>query len=222
MQRSLVGSEMCIRDRNVSLYNETDGVAIYPCPVIGMVGTISDVKNAVGTALAHSGKSLYVLGQSDAKDGWLGASLLAAELGYGDDYAPPPVNLNAEKHHGEFVAKAINDKAILAAHDIADGGLLVAVTEMALKGRLGVNLTLPEKLAILFGEDQARYVVVANDDSTLETMAKASNVPILKIGAVTQSGENGFGALKIGDSAPISLAELFELNEAFLPQIASA
>lgn len=207
---------------NVSLYNETDGEAIYPCPVIGMVGTIADVKTAIGTGLTQAGKTLYVVGQSKASDGWLGASLLAASLGYGDDYAPPPVNLDAEKAHGEFIINAVAQKTILAAHDISDGGLLVAVTEMALKGGLGASLDIAPHLGAYFGEDQARYVVVADDEAALEAAAKSASIELLKIGTVTDGDDSGFGELKLQDGITISVKELFDVNEALLPKIATA
>ena len=207
---------------NVSLYNETDGVAIHPCPVIGMVGTIDDVKTAIGIALPKSEKSIYVVGQDDATDGWLGASLLSSALGFDDAYAPPPVDLQAEKRHGTFIRAAIADKAILAAHDISDGGLLVAVSEMALAGRVGAELTISESLGALFGEDQGRYIIVADDDAAFEHSAQQAGVPIMKIGKITHADTDGFGELKIADNDPISLAELFELNETFIPKIAGA
>ena len=207
---------------NVSLYNETDGEAIYPCPVIGMVGTIDDVKTAIGTALTTAGKSLYVVGQSDDKSGWLGASLLAELLGHGDAYAPPPVDLAAEKAHGTFVTKAIADRLILACHDVSDGGLLVAVTEMALKGGCGADLKISDSLAAYFGEDQGRYVVVSDDDTALESAAIQASVPLLKIGVVTAASNGSFGMLKLQDGTTISIEELFDSHEALLPQIASA
>ena len=207
---------------NVSLYNETDGEAIYPCPVIGMVGTINDVKTAIGTALTHSGKSLYLVGQSPQTDGWLGASLLAAHLGYGDDYAPPPVDLAAEKAHGEFIISCVANSLISAAHDISDGGLLVAVAEMALKGRLGASLDIAPEFGLCFGEDQARYIVVSDDDNALEAAASSAAIALHKIGHITDSGADGFGELKLQDDITISLAELFSDNEALLPHIASA
>ena len=207
---------------NVSLYNETDGEAIFPCPVIGMVGTIADVKTAIGTALCDAGKSLYVVGQSDDKSGWLGASLLAELLGHGDAYAPPPVDLDAEKAHGTFVTKAIAAKTILACHDVSDGGLLVAVAEMALKGDCGADLTISDSLAAYFGEDQARYVIVSDNDTALEGAAAAASVPISKIGTVTPPADGSFGELKLQDGTTISVRELFDRHEALLPQIASA
>ena len=207
---------------NVSLYNETDGEAIFPCPVIGMVGAISDVKSAIGAAFTTAGKSIYVIGQPKDSDGWLGASLLAAHLGFGDNYAPPPVDLAKEQAHGNFVTSAIADKLILAAHDISDGGLLVAVTEMALQGGYGADIELAQSLASYFGEDQARYVILSDNDTALEAAAAAAHIPAQKIGTVTMPNDSGFGTLNLPDGDTISVKELFELNEARLPQIAGA
>ena len=206
---------------NVSLYNETDGEAIFPCPVIGMVGTIADVKKSIGVALTSPGDSLYMVGKTES-GGWLGASLLAEALGYENVYAPPPVSLEDEAKHGQFVAKAVNDGLIQAAHDISDGGLIVAVTEMALKGQKGADLNISDDLGTLFGEDQGRYVVAVSDAAAFEAAASHASVPISKIGHVTNANDDGFGTLTVGHSATISMKEIFETNEALLPKIASA
>ena len=206
---------------NVSLYNETDGEAIFPCPVIGMVGTIADVKKSIGVALTSPGDSLYMVGKTES-GGWLGASLLAEALGYENAYAPPPVSLEDEAKHGQFVAKAVNDGLIQAAHDISDGGLIVAVTEMALKGQKGADLIVSDDLGTLFGEDQGRYVVAVSDAAAFEAAASHASVPVSKIGHVTNANDDGFGTLTVGQSATISMKEIFETNEALLPKIASA
>jgi len=206
---------------NVSLYNETDGEAIFPCPVIGMVGTIADVKKAIGTGLTEAGHSLYMVGKS-AEGGWLGASLLAEALGYENANAPPPVSLADEAKHGQFIANAVNQSVIQAAHDISDGGLLVAVAEMALKGQKGADLSVSDDLGTLFGEDQGRYVVVTSDPTAFEAAASDANVPVSKIGHITNADDDGFGTLTVGHSATISMKEIFEANEALLPKIASA
>ena len=206
---------------NVSLYNETDGEAIFPCPVIGMVGTIADVKKSIGVALTSPGDSLYMIGKTET-GGWLGASLLAEALGYENAYAPPPVSLEDESKHGQFVAKAVNDGLIQAAHDISDGGLIVAVTEMALKGQKGADLNISDDLGTLFGEDQGRYVVAVSDAAAFEAAASHASVPVSKIGHVTNANDDGFGTLTVGQSATISMKEIFETNEALLPKIASA
>ncbi|MGC6518080.1 MAG: phosphoribosylformylglycinamidine synthase subunit PurL [Candidatus Puniceispirillaceae bacterium] len=206
---------------NVSLYNETDGVAIYPCPVIGMIGTIEDVKSAIGSSLRDIGKSLYVVGQNTPNGGWLGASLIAELLDHNEGYAPPPVNLEDEQIVGNFIINAVNKKLVTAAHDVSDGGLLVAVTEMALQSNLGADLALENDLALLFGEDQARYVVIAEDDKEFETAAAKAQISVMNIGSVTSAKKDtGMGELKIRREQPICLSELFETNEALIPSIA--
>ena len=93
---------------------------------------------------------------------------------------------------------------------------------MALKGGLGAHLDIAPHLGAYFGEDQARYVVVADDEAALEADAKSASIPLLKIGTVTDGDESGFGELKLQDGITISLKELFDVNEALLPQIATA
>ena len=206
---------------NVSLYNETDGEAIFPCPVIGMVGTIADVKKSIGASYNEAGKSIYVIGQKEG-EGWLGGSLLAEMLGMGEQYAPPPVSLDDEAKHGEFVVSAINDGLISAAHDISDGGMIVAMTEMALKSKMGADLSVSDSLDTLFGEDQARYIVVAKDAKSLEAAAETAQISCVEIGQTTSCDQNGHGTLKIGSDITISLAEIFEANEALLPKVATS
>ncbi len=110
-----------------------------------------------------------------------------------------------------------------ACHDCSDGGLLVAIAEMAMAGNLGATLRAPEKIstpahAFWFGEDQARYVAtvtMGNADHVLSG-AKKAGVP------VTVLGETGSGALTMVDSATISVADLKATHEAFFPDLMSA
>ena len=106
------------------LYNETDGNAIQPCPVIGMVGVIDNVETAVGNGFIAAGNHILVIGQgNDTIDGWLGASIYQQHFGDNIIYAPPPIDLAAERRHGSFVRQQILAGKINAAHDISDGGL---------------------------------------------------------------------------------------------------
>ena len=123
---------------NVSLYNETDGQAIDPAPVIGMVGSIDDIATAVGIAMPKGGETIFVIGQDEtATDGWLGASVYADLLTPNPEAAPPPVNLDEEKHNGDFLRQQILAGQVTAAHDISDGGLLCAVTAGSCQRRRG-------------------------------------------------------------------------------------
>ena len=202
---------------NVSLYNETDGVAIFPCPVIGMVGTIANYRKAVGNKLKKAGDDIIIIGQEEAK-GWLGASLLANHLGMADEFAPPPVDLEREERHGRFMQQAIEDGLLESSHDISDGGLMVSLAEMALRTGFGIELDMPDmKLDFAFGEDQARYVVSTSNADALIAAARAANVSFMKIGKVIDKA-----ILQINDNETISLDKMAETHEAVLPQIASS
>ena len=111
---------------NVSLYNETDGKAIQPCPVIGMVGVIENVDDAVGNCFVAADQDIFVIGQGDkTDDGWLGVSIYQQHHGDDGIYAPPPLDLVAEQKTGSFVRQQILGGGISAAHDIAMAGLLL-------------------------------------------------------------------------------------------------
>ena len=206
---------------HVSLYNETDGSAILPCPVIGMVGTIADIGTAIGMAPATGGLSLLVIGQEGtADDGWLGVSLYARNLAGDPEAAPPPVDLEAERRHGLFVQQQIAEGLITAAHDISDGGLAVAVAEMCIAGRIGALIDLPVAGNLhgwAFGEDQARYVVATADPEALLAAAGAAAVPAAAIGSTRDGGQ-----LQFGDEGAISVTELTDLVEATIPRLMQA
>ena len=203
---------------NVSLYNETDGVAIRPCPVVGMVGVIDDVTEAVGNQFVAADQDIFILGQDNSTDdGWLGESIYAAHHGVTAIYAPPPVDLDAEKRTGDLLRQLIAEKLVTAAHDISDGGLGVAVAEMSLHTSFGVHITLPASGNMhgwAFGEDQARYVVTTPDAESLISAAKSAAIPIARIGTVTAQAE-----LQFGDHDTISVKTLRSLSEGCLPAL---
>ena len=203
---------------NVSLYNETDGVAIRPCPVVGMVGVIDDVTEAVGNQFVAADQDIFILGQDNSTDdGWLGESLYAAHHGVTAIYAPPPVDLDAEKRTGDLLRQLIAEKLVTAAHDISDGGLGVAVAEMSLHTSFGAHITLRASGNMhgwAFGEDQARYVVTTPDAESLIAAAKSAAIPIARIGTVTAQAE-----LQFGDHDTISVKTLRSLSEGCLPAL---
>ncbi len=144
---------------NVSLYNETNGKAIPPTPAIGAVGLLEDVAGLVRMSTAQEGDALVALGTTR---GWLGQSLYLRDLFGIVEGAPPPVDLAEEKKAGELVRRLVTEAPITALHDVSDGGLLVAIAEMALASGQGVALATPVKerrAAFWFGEDQGRYIL---------------------------------------------------------------
>lgn len=200
---------------NVSLYNETNGEGILPTPAIGGVGLLQNVEQMATIALKAAGNSLFVVGDST---GQMGQSLYLREICGREDGPPPHVDLAAERRNGDFVRTLIEAGTVKACHDISDGGLLVAVSEMALAGDMGVDIDMDfgalAAHAAFFGEDQARYVIEVsrNEAEAIQKKAESAGVPLSPVGTV------GGEALKQAGEVLISLAELRDVNEAWLPR----
>ena len=204
---------------NVSFYNETDGAGIPPTPTIGGVGLIADLDRTCDPALAAPGATLLLVGGAG---GHLDRSLYQREILGREEGPPPPVDLGAERRHGEFVRRQIESGRLSACHDISDGGLLVALAEMAIAaleaGRpLGAGIDLPagvpDAAAWLFGEDQARYLVSApeGEAALLAADAARERIPCAAI------GKTGGAALTVAGAGAISVVELRRIHEAWLP-----
>jgi len=193
---------------NVSLYNETAGQPILPTPAIGAVGLIEDLDTV--TTIPFKAESEVIVELGDPGPGWLGQSLYLRELLGLEEGAPPPVDLAAERRTGDFVRNMIRGGRVTACHDVADGGLLVAVAEMAMASGIGAVLTLDTPVprhAALFGEDQGRYVVTVTADALPAVLeaAEAAGVPARQIGTtggdrIDVNGETGptVAALRAG------------------------
>ena len=194
---------------NVSLYNETEGRPILPTPAIGAVGVLEDAAKAVGYGL-KPGLSLVVVGETK---GELGCSLYLRELLGREDGAPPPVDLAAERRNGDFVRNRILNHEVAACHDVSDGGLLVAVAEMALAGGCGLELTGAGAAEYWFGEDQARYILAVKDVPDLLAAAAAAGIPAQHIGRSSDEKK-----LTLPDGLAISLTQLSDAHEGFFPR----
>ncbi|MDA0340447.1 MAG: phosphoribosylformylglycinamidine synthase subunit PurL [Proteobacteria bacterium] len=198
---------------NVSLYNETDGEAILPTPVIGGVGVLDDVSKHATVAFKRADEALVLIGETT---GWLGQSVYLREIAGQEAGAPPPVDLDAEKANGDFVRGLIQDGRVTACHDISDGGIAVAVAEMALAAKgLGAALALSGDAPLhgfLFGEDQARYLVTASDAAAIVDEARTAGVSARIIGKTTSDDR-----LTLGPDDSISLDMLRSQHEGWLP-----
>ncbi|HUK58180.1 MAG TPA: phosphoribosylformylglycinamidine synthase subunit PurL [Stellaceae bacterium] len=196
---------------NVSFYNETEGKGIWPSPVVGGVGLLRDAAQAVGIALKRPGEAILLVGETK---GALGASLYLREVLGREDGAPPPVDLAEERRNGDFVRSEILAGRVSACHDLSDGGLLVALAEMAMAGGIGASIAIPGALpahAYLFGEDQARYLIVTARPEEMAKGAARAGV------ALTRLGLTGGDALTVAGAGAISVQELRRINEAWLP-----
>jgi phosphoribosylformylglycinamidine synthase II len=199
---------------NVSLYNETSGAAIPPTPCIGGVGLIADVTRIARIAFAHEGDAILLIGAPEQWGSHLGQSIWLREIAGRQDGPPPRVDLAHEKRVGDFVRALIRDGIATAVHDCSDGGLAVALAEMAMASGIGATIDQPDKastVAALFGEDQGRYVVTVNPEQVEQVRKRAGSVSVARIGAT-----NG-DALKLGDTAGIPLAKLSQAYETWFP-----
>ncbi len=190
---------------NVSLYNESKatggGSAILPTPAIGGVGLMENHETMARIGFKAEGEAIFVIGQSN---GHLGQSLWLREVHGREEGAPPPVDLAAERAHAEFVRKLIAEGKVTAVHDVSDGGLLVALAEMAMASGIGCQLEEIGDHFTAFGEDQGRYVVTSAVAETIQ----AAGIPMTRIGTTG-------GTTVTGPGFAVAIADLREANEAF-------
>ena len=205
---------------NVSLYNETkadDGssLAILPTPAIGGVGLLDDWEKSATIGFKAQGETLVLLGHST---GHVGQSLWLDVCHSRRDGTPPATDLDVERRLGGLLRELITAGRITGAHDISDGGALVAIAEMALAGAIGARLNLPNvsnPAAILFGEDQGRAMVTTKDPDSVIARAAAANIFAAPI------GQTGGDAIE-GPGFAASLADLRAAHEGFFPRLMGA
>ena len=192
---------------NVSLYNESKatggGSAILPTPAIGGVGLMQDHAKMATIAFKAEGETIWLIG---SKGTHLGQSLWLREMHSQQVGATPTTDLATERAHGELVRKLVASGNVTAVHDVSDGGLLVAIAEMALAGKMGADIIAVENepAAFWFGEDQSRYLVTAPATEAIPMIAMDAGLMAVPIG---KTGGNGL--------AGIPLAALREANESF-------
>jgi phosphoribosylformylglycinamidine synthase len=220
MRQACLALDYPVVSGNVSLYNETNGKGILPTPAIGGVGIVEDVAKTVGIGFARAGDSILLIGETR---GHLGCSLYLREIAGEERGAPPPVDLAAERRNGDFVRAQIAAGRVASCHDLSDGGLLVALAEMAMAGAVGAEIRLGDDVtggvpphAFLFGEDQARYLLAVPDPDAVIAAANAAGVPVVRLGTA------GGDALTLAGVGAISNSELRRVNEAWLPAYMAA
>ena len=169
---------------NVSFYNETSGRAIYPTPVIGMLGALDDLDDRVGMAFSGDGDSLVLLGATDPGD--MGGSEFAKVIHGCVGGRPPRLDLTAEKALHSLLHRAATARLLSSAHDLSKGGLAIALIESSLRGNRGFSAELDDDHRILFSESPSRAVVSCPPASLRELrhFADELNVPFAEIGTV--------------------------------------
>jgi phosphoribosylformylglycinamidine synthase len=192
---------------NVSLYNETQGVAIYPTPTVGMVGLLEDVDHHCTSWFKDDGDVILLLGLNKEEIGGSEYLKIIHDLEKG---MPPAIDLTLEKAVQDTCLNGIQDKLVKSAHDCSEGGLAVALAECCFTGgghMIGAKIEIPldiRKDAFLFGESQSRIVVTLAEENVDEfnKIATRYNAPVVLIGRV------GGGNLSINNLINLPVSEM--------------
>ena len=203
---------------NVSLYNESHGSAIWPTPVIGMVGVIADHRLRVPSAFPRPGLAIYVMGETFAELG--GSEFAEAVLGVVAGH-PPALDLARERALHRMLAAAAADTILASAHDCGDGGLAVALAEAAIGGGNGFAITIATDLpahVALFSESGARAVVSVDpaDEDQLVVLAAEHGVPAARV------GETGGPRALVEGLIDVPVLELAAAWEGAIPRLLDA
>jgi phosphoribosylformylglycinamidine synthase len=202
---------------NVSFYNESEDSAIWPTPVVGMLGVLEDYRLALRPAFGPD-QVLYVLGETHAE---LGGSEYAEVLLGKVSGRPPGLDLEAEKRLVDLLVEGAARDVLAAAHDCSDGGLAVALAESAIAGDTGFAVVLPGDLpdhVALFSESASRVVVAVDRAQVpaLEALAGEHGVPIARL------GETGGPRMVLGDAVEVTVAEARQVYESAIPALLEA
>jgi phosphoribosylformylglycinamidine synthase len=198
---------------NVSFYNQTASAAIHPTPVVGVLGVHDDVRRRLAIGFAEAGAPVVLLGRTAPEfGGSLWAQVTHGHLGG----LPPAADLAAERDLAALLVAAAGASLLLAAHDLADGGLAVALAECCLAGGTGATVRLPgAAFSYLFSESAARAVVAVRPgrEAEFRGMCERRGVPAAAIGAT------GGDSLEVAGSFVIPLDELAEAHRGTLPRL---
>ncbi len=223
MSEACIALDTPIVSGNVSLYNESKatggGSAILPTPAIGAVGLLADWSKSATIAFKAAGEDVVLIGHTK---GHVGQSIWLREIHGREEGAPPPVDLAVERRAGELIRDLIAEGLVTAVHDCSDGGAAVTVAEMALAGNIGMTMPvvpqIPNPAAILFGEDQGRYIVTARDGAAIRARATAANLFSIPLGT-TGGDALTFDLIDRGGPQALSLTDLRAANEGFFPAL---
>lgn len=207
---------------NVSLYNESKatggGSAILPTPAIGGVGILADWSKSMTIGFKATGDAIIAVGE---RAGHLGQSVWLREVHGREEGPPPPVDLKAEKRTGDFVRDMIGRGLVNAVHDVSDGGVAVALAEMALASGIGAHVDQAQPFGIagsFFGEDQGLYIVTVPDEALTEflTAAAEADVPADPMGRTIK--DRLIFELDEGDWC-VKIDDLRTAHEGFFPAL---
>ena len=199
---------------NVSFYNQTGTTPIHPTPVVGVLGVFDDVARRTPMAWGPDGELIYVLGATKPEFGGSAVATLQGQL----TGMPPELDLEAERVLSQILVAGSRDGMLTAAHDVSDGGIGLALAEMAVRAGIGARTWVPDGVDIftwLFSESATRAVVVVprSEELRFTEMCGARRFPCERIGVV----DSGLGqVLQIGD-VEMSIEQMRSVSSAVLP-----
>jgi phosphoribosylformylglycinamidine (FGAM) synthase-like enzyme len=209
--------EVPVVSGNVSFYNEAPDAAIFPTPIIGMVGVLEDVENRCSPGFQREGDAIVLLGATKPELG--GSEYLKVMHGL-EVGRPPAIDLEAEKRAQALCLKAIRSGWVRSAHDCSDGGLAAALAECCIFGGAGAQVSLPDGSGLgarewLFAESQSRIVLSAAQSrvGAIRQEAERLGVPFVEIGRV---GGDSLLISAGGRNMDVSVAELYAAYEGTL------
>ena len=214
---------------NVSLYNETNNKGIHPTPVIGGVGVIDNWQKALTLDLKAPGQTLFLVGSKPNQTGehHLGQSLYLRIIHGLEAGTSPVCNVTAEKKTGEFILEAAANDFISTCHDVSDGGVLIALAEMAMAAsNIGVNIhpglnfkDTQDAIGFWFGEDQGRYLLATDQVDEIISLADRLDIGMIELGQTNQDGQISIPANLSGQNDPtiIKIDDLITAHEAWFP-----
>ena len=211
---------------NVSFYNQTGDVPIYPTPVVGVLGIIDDVARRIPSGWQDAGENIYLLGVTSTElSGSAWAETVHAHLGG----RPPKVDLAAEKRLAELIQAASQQELVSSAHDLSSGGLAQALAEAVLRFGVGARVWLREiterdgvdVATALFSESTGRVIVSVprEEDVKFRGLCEGRGYPVLRIGVTDPAADGDEPALEIQDVFTLTVPELRTVSTSTLPAV---
>ena len=214
--------EIPVTGGNVSFYNQTADQAIYPTPVVGVLGVIDNVARRIPSGWQDDGNNIYLLGTTfDELDGSVWAKDIHDHLGG----TPPKLDLRKERELADLIHGASMQGLIESAHDLSEGGLAIAIIEASLRFNVGCRIWLGELMerdridatSALFSESQSRVIVSVGreDDVKFQSLCEARGVSVLRIGVTDKES----AAVDIQSIAKLTLADIRKAWSGTIPQV---
>jgi len=206
---------------NVSFYNETPETAVYPTPVLGVVGVLDDVRRHCTTGFKQAGDVILLLGETQED---LGGTEYLKRIHGQVTGRPPALDLDREKRVQSACLAAVREGLAASAHDCSDGGLAIALAECCVAGHMGAKITLPGDASVrldarLFGESASRIVLSASPENAerIQRLAADEGAPVCVLGEA--GGDELIVSAEGGTRVTLKVAEMEQIWRDAIPSL---